>query len=85
MPLAKSLKTESLLADGASSLFKQNDHIVVNIQADVAVGLIPDGEAASEDDEAMPGLPKFVVELGLDVFCDIRVVRRPKSLQALDH
>ena len=68
-----------------SSLFKQNNHVVVNIQADIAVGLILDGKAASENDETMPGLPKFVVEFGLDVFCDIRVVRRPKSLQALDH
>ena len=33
----------------------------------------------------MPGLSKFVVELCLHVLGNIRVVRRSKALQSLDH
>ena len=32
----------------------------------------------------MPGLSVFVVELGLNEFCDITVVRRSETFQALN-
>ena len=67
------------------SLFKENDHVVVDVQANVAVGLILYGEAATENDQAVPRLPEFVVELRLHILCDVRVVRRAEALEALDY
>ena len=66
------------------SLFKENHHVVVNIQADVAIGLVLHREATSEDDQAVPRLPKLVIELSLDVLRDVRVVRAAETLQTLD-
>ena len=57
------------------SLFKEDNHVVVDVQANVAVGLILHGEAATENDQAVPRLPEFVVELRLHILCDVRVVR----------
>ena len=76
------MRSESCLTH---SLLEQNDHVVVNIEADVAVGLILHREAATKDDQAVPRLPKLVIELSLHVLGDVRVIRRPEALQALDH
>ena len=53
------------------SLFKEDDHVVVDVEADVAVGLVLHGEAAAQDDQAVPRLAEFVIELCLDVLSDI--------------
>ena len=45
------------------SLFEEHDHVVVDIEADVAVGLVLHGEATSEDDQTMPGLSIVIVKL----------------------
>ena len=57
--------------DHTDSLLEQNDHVVVNIEADVAVGLILHRETATKDDQAVPSLSKLVIELGLHVLGNV--------------
>ena len=66
------------------SLLKENNHIVVYVEANVTVGLILNRKSATQNDEAVPSLAEFVVKLCLDVLSDVRIVRRTESLEALD-
>ena len=67
------------------SLLEKNYHIVIDVEANVAIRLILHRKAASEDDQTMPSLSKLVIKVGLDVLRNVGVVRGTKALQALDH
>ena len=67
------------------SLFEEDDHVVVNVEANVAISLILNREATSQNDQAMPGLAKFVVEFRLHVLGDIGIVGGTEALQSFNH
>ena len=56
------------------SLLEEHDHVVVDVEADVAVSFVLNGETASKQAETMPGLPISIIELGLDVLGNVRVI-----------
>ena len=66
------------------SLFKEHNHIVVDVHADVAVRLILNRETAPKQAQTVPRLVIPVVELSLYVLRDVRIVARPETLQRLD-
>ena len=67
-----------------SSLFKEHDHVVVDVQADVAVGLVLHREATSQDDQAVPRFTEFVIEFSFDILSNIRVIRLTETLKTFD-
>ena len=66
------------------SLFKNDNHIVVDVETDVAVGFILNTKATSKQTKTMPRLSILSIELGLDVFCHIAVVARSETFECLD-
>ena len=56
------------------SLLEKNNHIVINIEANVAIRLVLHREAASEDDQTMPSLSELVIKVRLDVLRNVGVV-----------
>ena len=76
---------KNLRTNNSLSLFKEYNHIVVDIEAYVAISLILNRETTSQNDQAMPGLAKFVVEFRLNVLGNIGVVRGTEALQSFNH
>ena len=56
------------------SLLEEHDHVVVDVETNVAVSFILHGETASQQAKTMPGLSVSIIELGLDVFGNVGVV-----------
>ena len=67
------------------SLLEKNNHIVIDVEANVAIRLVLHRKTASQNDQTVPSLSELVIKFGLDVFRDVGVVRGAKTLQALDH
>ena len=66
------------------SLLEEHDHVVVDVKANVAVGLVLDAKAAAQQTQAAPRLAVPIIELRLDVLRDITVVAAPESFERLD-
>lgn len=66
------------------SLFEEDDHVIVDVHANIAVRFVLYGEAATQQAQAMPCFSIFAVEFSFDVFSNVRVVTRAKSFQCFD-
>ena len=66
------------------SLFKEHDHVVVNVEADVAVSLILHRETAAQNDQTVPRFAEFVIEFSFDILSNIRVIRLTETLKPFD-
>ena len=66
------------------SLLEEHDHVVVDVETNVAVGLVLDAEAAAQQTKAVPRLAVPIIELRLDVLRDVAVVAASESFEGLD-
>ena len=62
------------------SLLKNNDHVVVNIQTNVAAGFVLNTEATSKQAQAMPRLAVLGVEFSFDEFGHVAVICSSETL-----